>query len=87
MIDPLPLAIDTLSINEGTAQLIVGLLGIVAWSGIRLRSPAVIVAGMLTAVVLVLTFITTLPLIWFWLMVLLDVFVIALASVAHYLIQ
>ncbi len=63
MIETFPLAIDTLTINEGTAQLIIGLMGIIPWSGIRLRSPAVMVAWMLTVVVLVLTFITDLPLV------------------------
>ncbi len=81
------MAIDTLTINEGTAQLIIGLMGIIPWSGIRLRSPAVMVAWMLTVVVLVLTFITDLPLIWFWLMIILDVFIVSLAAVAHYLIN
>lgn len=73
------------TLGEGLAVLIAFLFGIIPYGGMRLKSPAVFIAWAMTILVFVMTILTSLPFLWFWLMIVMDVFVVAMASVVFYM--
>lgn len=71
--------------DSSLAFLISITMGTIAWTAVRLRSPAIFVVWALTFSVLILTFITSLPFIWFWILILLNSIVIAVSASVQYL--
>ncbi len=72
-------------ITEGLAFMIMTMLGSVSWLSVKLRSPAVFLMWALSTMVLILTFITGLAFVWFWVMILLTSIVAAVAASVQYL--
>ncbi len=73
-------------LDSALAFLILTLLGLFSYSGIRLSSPAVLIMWSLTVMVLILTFITSLPFLWFWLLILLGSIVVAISAAVNFLL-
>lgn len=73
--------LDPDELTTGLSMLIMGLLGLLLWAGLKLQSIALVMAWLFTVVVLVLSFVASLPFLTFWVMILVSSAVLALALV------
>ena len=72
--------------DSSLATLISILMGTIAWAGAKFRSPAVFAVWALAFMVLILTFITSLPFVWFWIMLLLNALTVSVSASVRYLL-
>jgi hypothetical protein len=70
----------------GLATLISILMGVIAYAGTKFRSPAIFAVWSLGFMVLILTFITSLPFVWFWIVMLLNALTISVSASVRYLL-
>lgn len=75
--------IDPTVLNEGVAMIIVAVLAMSLYASLRLRSMFGIFGLMLMVVALIASFLTTFPLLWFWLTVLLEFFILVIAQITY----
>lgn len=94
MIELIPLQ-ETINFNNlaapremtsGLAFLIMTFLGLISYSGVRLGSAGVFVMWTIAVLVLILTFITQLAFIWFWVTIMLNVAMVAIAAIVKFVI-
>jgi len=72
--------------DSSLAFLISILMGVISWAGVRLRSPAIFVTWALALIVLILSFITSLAFIWFWILLLLCAVIVAVSASVQFLL-
>jgi hypothetical protein len=72
--------------DSSLATLISILMGVIAYAGVRFRSPAVFAVWALAFMVLILSFITSLPFIWFWIVMLLNALTVSVSASVRYLL-
>ncbi len=72
--------------TTSVAILIVFLFGVIINAGIRLKSPFVIFIWCLTVLTFILTFVTNIGFIWFWVMIMASIFSIVVASIVQFML-
>lgn len=76
--------LDPTTLTESLAIIIMGFIFIIAFMGYKLRSPATFFFLMLDVTVLIMTFLTNLSFIWFWIMIFVSFIIIAISSIIFY---
>lgn len=71
-------------LDMGLAIILATIMVLVLWAGIRLRSPAVFVSWALLMITLIFSFVTQLSFIWFWMIVMISLLLIALVASIRY---
>jgi hypothetical protein len=72
--------------DSSLAFLISILMGVIAYAGSKFRSPAIFAVWALAVMVLIFSFITSLPFIWFWIMMLLNALTVSVSASVRYLL-
>lgn len=79
--------IEPQALTTSLSLLVISLFTIFAYLGFRLRSAAIILFWTFDVIVFVLAILINLPFIWFWIMVILTVMVVSIASIYGYMIE
>ena len=77
--------VDPTELTTGLALIIISLLAIFGYMGIRLRHPGIILFLSLTVIVFMLVILINLSFIWFWIMIIVTAMVTALGGIYRYL--
>jgi hypothetical protein len=72
--------------DSSLAFLISILMGVIAYAGSKFRSPAIFAVWALAVMVLIFSFITSLPFLWFWIMMLLNALTVSVSASVRYLL-
>lgn len=78
---------EILQPNEITwtiAIFIVGILLLIVYLGVMLRSPIVLVMFSITLMIFTLIILISIPFVWFWITVMLSALIISIASIERY---
>lgn len=76
--------LDPTTLTESLAIIIMGFVFIIAYLGYKFRAPEVFFFLMLDIIILILTFLTNLSFIWFWIMIAVSFIVITISSIIFY---
>lgn len=76
---------DLVSMTEGQAILVIGLLGLLAFMAVQLRNPAAMVAWGLSVIMLVLSAILELGTEWLWLGIIATAMLVLIGAVVRWM--
>lgn len=79
--------VDPQTLTTGLSILIISLFTIFAYLGFRLKSAAILLFWTLDVIVFILAFLINLPFVWFWIMTILTVMIISIASIFFYVVE
>lgn len=79
--------IEPQTLTTGLSLLIISLFAIFAYLGFRLRSAAILLFWTIDIIVFVLSILINLSFIWFWVMIILTVMVVSVASIFVYVVE